>query len=250
MKIAGRAFVVTGAGSGLGAASAALLLELGAHVVAVDRVEVQQLGASGRFIALAADVCNDADMQRAFAEALVAYGEVWGVVHCAGISHSERVMSSAGLHGLESFRTTLEVNLTGAFNVVRHGAQTMARNACAPASENGAIVLTGSITAFDGTGGQAAYAASKGGVVAMTLPLARDLARFGVRVNCIAPGIFETPMLAGLSEKARARFTEQTVFPQRPGRPREFAQLAVQLLENELINAATIRIDAGARLQL
>jgi NAD(P)-dependent dehydrogenase (short-subunit alcohol dehydrogenase family) len=176
------------------------------------------------------------------------FGGLHGAVNCAGIASAERVLGREGPHSLKSFSKVVEVNLIGTFNVIRLAAEAMAKNEPTHGGERGVIVNTASVAAFDGQIGQVAYSASKGGVAAMTLPVARELARHGIRVVAVAPGIFETPMLAGLPEAARESLGKQALFPQRLGRPDEFAALVRHIIENEMLNGEVIRLDAAIRL--
>lgn len=247
MQIAGKTALVTGAASGLGAASARMLLQGGANVVMVDRNEAEGLGP--RSVAVTADVSDPAQMEAAVEKAVTRFGGLHMLVHCAGIGHPLRVLGKdGGAAPLDSFARVVQVNLIGTYNTLRLCAAAMNRNAAEASGEKGVMVLTASIAAFDGQVGQASYAASKGGVVGMTLPVARDLARHGIRVVTIAPGIFDTPMLAGLSDEVRASLGAQVPFPARLGRPEEYAQLAQSIIENEMLNGEVIRLDGALRM--
>lgn len=252
MQIAGATFLVTGGGSGLGAATGQRLVSRGGNVVLLDVNEAAggqiatEQGDCARFVR--ADVTAEADVRAAIATALNVFGGLHGVVNCAGVAIAERVLGKRGVHDLSSFTRVIHVNLIGTFNVIRLAAEAMARNAPNEDGERGVIVNTASIAAFDGQIGQAAYAASKGGVVAMTLPLARDLASLGIRVMTIAPGIFATPMLAGLPEAAQASLAQQIPFPQRLGRPEEYAALVEHIVENPMLNGEVIRLDGAIRM--
>jgi NAD(P)-dependent dehydrogenase (short-subunit alcohol dehydrogenase family) len=180
--------------------------------------------------------------------ALWDFGGLHGAINCAGIASAEKVLGREGPHSLESFSKVVEINLVGTFNVIRLAAEAMAKNEPTEGGERGVIVNTSSVAAFDGQIGQVAYSASKGGVAAMTLPVARELARHGIRVVAIAPGIFETPMLAGLPEAARESLGKQAIFPQRLGRPEEFAALVRHIIANQMLNGEVIRLDAAIRL--
>jgi NAD(P)-dependent dehydrogenase (short-subunit alcohol dehydrogenase family) len=237
----------------LGAASARLLAEAGARVVIADinaeagEATAAEIGAAqARFVKT--DVADEESVKSAVNAALVTFGGLHGAVSCAGIGTAEKVIGKSGPHALASFTRTLQVNLVGTFNVIRLSAAAMAEQAPAPSGERGVIVCTASIAAFDGQIGQAAYSASKGGVVAMTLPVARELARSGIRVVTIAPGIFDTPLLAGLPEAARQSLGEQVPFPPRLGRPAEFAALVRHVIENEMLNGEVIRLDGALRM--
>ena len=236
---------MTGGGSGLGAATARMLEGEGANVVVAD-IRGEAPGRDARFVET--NVTDEGSVRRAVAAVLHAFGSLHGAINCAGIASAEKVLGRGGPHSLESFSKVVEVNLVGTFNVVRLAAEAMARNESAGSAERGVIVNTASVAAFDGQIGQVAYAASKGGVAAMTLPAARDLARHGIRVVAIAPGIFDTPMLAGLPEAARESLGKQMPFPSRLGRPEEFAALVHHIIENEMLNGEVIRLDAAIRL--
>jgi NAD(P)-dependent dehydrogenase (short-subunit alcohol dehydrogenase family) len=245
MEIRGYTFLVTGGGSGLGAATANFLAKEGANVVACD-LKGEVAGDNARFVET--DVTDEASVKGAIDAALQNFGGLHGVVNCAGIAAAEKVLGREGPHSLKSFSQVVEVNLVGTFNVVRLAAEALVKNEPTEGGERGVIVNTASVAAFDGQIGQVAYAASKGGVAAMTLPVARELARHGIRVMAIAPGIFDTAMLAGLPEAARESLGKQVLFPQRLGRPEEFAALVRHIIENEMLNGEVIRLDAAIRL--
>jgi NAD(P)-dependent dehydrogenase (short-subunit alcohol dehydrogenase family) len=245
METQGRTFLVTGGGSGLGAATARTLEGEGANVVVAD-LRCEGAGPNARFVE--ADVTDEGSVKGAIDVALESFGALHGAINCAGIASAEKVLGREGPHSLESFSKVVEVNLVGTFNVVRLAAEAMARNEPTEGGERGVIVNTASVAAFDGQIGQVAYAASKGGVAAMTLPVARELARHGIRVVAIAPGIFDTPMLAGLPRAARESLGKQMPFPSRLGRPEEFAALVRHIIENEMLNGEVIRLDAAIRL--
>jgi NAD(P)-dependent dehydrogenase (short-subunit alcohol dehydrogenase family) len=252
MDIAKRTFLVTGGGSGLGAACGRLLVESGAAVVLADINEAAgqklaaELGSRARFERT--DVADETSVQAALAAAGAAFGGLDGVVQCAGIVWGEKILGKAGPHALPTFERVLRVNLLGTFNVMRLAAAVMATNEPTSGGERGVIVNTASVAAFDGQMGQTAYAASKGGVASLTLPAARELARQGIRVVAIAPGIFDTPMMASLPEPVRQSLAEQAPFPPRLGRPDEFAALVRQVIENEMLNGAVIRLDGALRM--
>ncbi|MDI3317228.1 MAG: 3-hydroxyacyl-CoA dehydrogenase [Bacillota bacterium] len=254
MELQGATILVTGGGSGLGAATAELLAESGATVFLADvnaetgEAEARKIGPQARFVRT--DVTDPASVQRAVEAAAEpgGGGGLRGVVHCAGVAIAEKVLGREGPHDLERFRRVVEVNLVGTFNVIRLAAAVMAGNEPDAEGERGVIVHTSSVAAFDGQIGQSAYAASKGGVAAMTLPVARELARYGIRVVAIAPGVFDTPMMAGLPEAARRSLEEQVPFPSRLGRPREYALLARHILENPMLNGEVIRLDGALRM--
>lgn len=252
MELRGSTALITGAASGLGAACARRFVEAGANVIILDRDEARaaqladELGASAR--AVGADVTSEEQVAAAVRLAVETFGALHININCAGIGMALRTTSKNGPHPLDVFETVVRINLTGTFNVIRLAAQAMAANAPNPSGERGAIVNTASVAAFDGQIGQVAYAASKGGIVGMTLPLARDLARDGIRVCTIAPGIFDTPLLAALPEEARESLGKQVPFPPRLGMPEEFAHLAQAIVENPMLNGEVIRLDGGLRM--
>ena len=245
-------FLVTGGGSGLGLATARLLHSGGANVAVLDineqagQAAAEELGERSLFVRT--NVSSEDDVRAAVAAAKDRFGALDGAINCAGIGGAMRTTSKRGAHPLDAFKGILEVNLVGTFNVIRLAAETMAETPAPPGEERGVFVNTASVAAFDGQIGQAAYSASKGGIVGMTLPIARDLASLGMRVVTIAPGIFDTPMLAGLPEPARESLGKQVPFPPRLGRPEEFAQLAVSIIENEMLNGEVIRLDGAIRM--
>ena len=243
MEIPGRTFLVTGGGSGLGLATARMLTGAGANVVAADlRGEPD---ANTRFVET--DV-TDEESVGAAVEAALESGPLSGAVNCAGVAIAEKVLGRDGPHSLGSFTKVIQVNLVGTFNVIRLAAAEMVGNEPDEEGGRGVIVNTASVAAFDGQIGQAAYAASKGGVVSMTLPLAREFARSGIRVATIAPGLFDTTMMAGLPEEARESLGRQVPFPSRLGRPEEYAALVRHIVENDLINGEVIRLDGAIRM--
>ena len=254
MNIQGRTVVVTGGGSGLGEATAEYLSAHGAKVVVLDRdgdkagVVAQRLGA----VACDVDVTDEETTRLALQAAQNRVGPLAAVVHCAGIGWAQRVLGPSGLHDIETFEQVLRVNVIGTFNVVRQAAHFMASNEPDPnglsEGSRGVLILTASVAAFEGQIGQAAYSASKGAVASMTLPLARELARFGIRVASIAPGIFGTPMASGMSDKVRDSLLSQTLFPKRLGLPQEYAKLAAHIIENDMINGSVLRLDGGMRM--
>ncbi len=252
MKIAGKTFIVTGGSSGLGAACVRLLSSVGANVLIADLNEaagndlVAELGESVQFVKT--NVVDELSVQTAVSAAVNTFGNLNGVINCAGIAIAAKLLSRRGIHALDQFSKVINVNLIGTFNVIRLAAAAMAENDPTLAGERGVIINTASVAAFDGQIGQAAYSASKGGIVGMTLPIARELARHGIRVMTIAPGIFETPMLAGLPEKARQSLGAQVPFPSRLGRPDEYAALAQHIIENEMLNGEVIRLDGAIRM--
>ncbi len=251
MNISGKTFVVTGGSSGLGAACVRELHAAGGNVVILDIGEhgaalVNELGAKARFAKT--DVTDEAQVSAAIAVASKEFGALHGAINCAGIATAERAVGKEGPQPLAHFAKVISVNLIGTFNVVRLAAAEMMRREVAPGEDRGVIVCTASVAAFDGQIGQVAYSASKGGVVGMTLPLAREFAQAQIRVCSIAPGIFDTPMLAGLPEAARESLGKQTPFPARLGAPREYAALARHIIENQMLNGETIRLDGAIRL--
>ncbi len=252
MKIEGAIALVTGGASGLGKATVEALLAAGARAVIVDRNQSDGEAVARAFAPLAvfapADVTDPVQTERAVQRAVDAFGAVHIAVHCAGVGAAMRTITKQGPMPLDLFAKVVEVNLIGTFNVVRLAAAKMASNPPNEEGERGVIVLTASIAAFDGQIGQAAYAASKGGVVSMTLPIARDLASLGIRVVTIAPGTFDTPMLAMLPEPQREALAARIPFPRRLGRPSEFAALACHIVENPMLNGETVRLDGALRM--
>ncbi|KTS97586.1 3-hydroxy-2-methylbutyryl-CoA dehydrogenase [Pseudomonas oryzihabitans] len=252
MRIDDRIFLVTGAGSGLGAATAQLLVESGARVALLDlqaeAVQAQAECLGSQALALPVDV-TDAEALTVAVDALVErWGGLHGAINCAGIVGGARILGRNGPHDLASFARIVTVNLVGSFNVLRLAAAAMARGAADAGGERGVIVNTASIAAFDGQIGQAAYAASKGGVAALTLPAARELAGQGIRVMTIAPGVFETPMMAGMTPEVREALSAKVPFPPRLGRGEEFAALVRHIIENPMLNGEVIRLDGALRM--
>lgn len=253
MEVQNHTFLVTGGGSGLGAATVRLLWNSGGNVVIADIDEEAGKGVTAeigdRALFVKTNVTDEANVQNAIAMAMEKFGSIQGVVNCAGVVLARKLLGKRGAHDLASFNKMIQVNLLGTFNVVRLAAAAMVKNEpLADDGERGVIVNTASVAAFDGQIGQAAYAASKGGVVAMTLPLARELAERGIRVATIAPGIFNTPMMASLPEPARASLGKQVPFPSRLGQPEEYAALAKHIIENIMLNGEVIRLDGAIRL--
>jgi NAD(P)-dependent dehydrogenase (short-subunit alcohol dehydrogenase family) len=243
VRIEENTFLVAGGGSGLGEATARTLAASGARVVVADlRGEAPE---GGRFVET--DVTDESSV-RAAVNAALEVGDLRGAINCAGVASAEKVLGRGGPHSLDSFAKVVQVNLTGTFNVVRLAAEAMVSSDPSESGERGVIVNTASVAAFDGQIGQVAYAASKGGVVAMTLPVARELAGSGIRVMTIAPGIFDTPMMAGLPEEARDSLGRQVPFPSRLGRPEEYAELVKHIIENEMLNGEVIRLDGAIRM--
>jgi NAD(P)-dependent dehydrogenase (short-subunit alcohol dehydrogenase family) len=244
LDIQDRTFLVAGGGSGLGAATAGMLAGAGANVVVAD-LEGEP-GAGTRFVET--DVTDEESVGAAVGVATGEFGALHGAVNCAGVAIAEKTLGRNGPHSLDSFAGVIRVNLIGTFNVVRLAAAAMAGNEPGEDGGRGVIVNTASVAAFDGQVGQVAYAASKGGVASMTLPLAREFARSGIRVVTIAPGLFDTPMMAGLPEDARASLGDQVPFPSRLGRPEEYAALVRHILENDMLNGEVIRLDGAIRM--
>ncbi|MBF8377177.1 3-hydroxyacyl-CoA dehydrogenase [Alicyclobacillus mali] len=250
MKLDGATFIVTGGGSGLGEATARVFAEAGARVAIFDIQEergkrvAEEIG--GRFFQV--DVTDEDAVRRAVDEAAEG-GVLRGAVNCAGIATAEKILSKRGVHALESFARVIQINLVGTFNVLRLVAARVAEAPAMEDGERGVIINTASIAAYEGQIGQAAYSASKGGIAGLTLPAARELAAYGIRVMAIAPGIFETPLLMGLPEAARQSLGQQVPFPQRLGQPREYAFLARHIVENPMLNGEVIRLDGALRMQ-
>ena len=250
MNIEGKAALVTGGGSGLGAGTARALAAKGAKVAVLDinldnaRAVAAEIGG----LALACNVADGASAEQAVAAAEAAHGPAMILVNCAGIAPASRVVGRDGPHDLDLFRRVIEVNLLGSFNMIRLMAAHASNLAPEPTGERGVIVSTASVAAYDGQIGQAAYSASKGGVVGMTLPIARELARFGIRACTIAPGIFGTPMLAAMPQEVQDSLAAAVPFPSRLGTPEDYARLAIHIIENEMLNGETIRLDGAIRL--
>ena len=251
MTIANHVFLVAGGGSGLGAATASMLVAEGAKVVIADvndagTAHAAKLGASARF--LRTDVTDEASTAAAVDLCISAFGGIHGAVNCAGVAPGERVVGKQGPHSLATFERAVRINLVGTFNVIRLAAARMTAKPAMESGERGVIVNTSSVAAFEGQIGQAAYAASKAGVNGMTLPIARELAKFGIRVMTIAPGIFDTPMLRGMSDELRASLGAQVPFPSRLGQPEEYAAMVRHIIENEMLNGEVIRLDGAIRM--
>lgn len=252
MQISDRVFIVTGAGSGLGAAVTRMLVAGGGKVVGIDvnaaagEAIAAELGDAVRFVK--GDVTSEADGIAAVTLAKEAFGHLNGLVNCAGVAPGEKVVGRDAPHRLDSFARAVGINLIGTFNMLRLAADAIVKEEPTADGERGVIINTASIAAFDGQIGQAAYAASKGGVAALTLPVARELARFGVRVVTIAPGIFETPMMAGLPQEVQDSLGKTVPFPPRLGRPPEYAALVRHILENTMLNGEVIRLDGALRM--
>jgi NAD(P)-dependent dehydrogenase (short-subunit alcohol dehydrogenase family) len=252
LEIENNTFLVTGGGSGLGAATARLLAESGGNVLIADINDeageklAGEIGEKARFVRT--EVTDEESVQGALDTVRDAFASLHGLINCAGVGPAKKVLGRKGPHPLEDFNMVVQINLVGTFNPVRLAAAVMAENEPTGDGERGVIVNTASVAAFDGQIGQAAYAASKGAVVSMTLPLARELAAHGIRVITIAPGIFQTPMAAGLPEEVRESLSRQTPFPPRLGRPEEYAALVKHIVENEMLNGEVIRLDGAIRM--
>lgn len=252
MQIAGKTFLVTGGASGLGSGVVRKFAGMGAKVVIMDVNEEGGNALAGELgdtvIFHKTDVTDETNVQAAIDNAMASFGAIHGVVNCAGIAIGERVLGRQGPHRLESFSRVININLIGSFNVLRLAGVEMAKNEPNDGGERGIIINTASVAAYDGQIGQAAYAASKGGLVGMTLPIARELARSGIRCNTIAPGIFGTPMLGGMTEEIQQALAAAVPFPKRLGTPEDYAKLAKHIVENDMLNGETIRLDGAIRL--
>ena len=249
MDISNKVFIVTGGASGLGEGTARMLAENGAKVVVADlQVQAgQALAAAIGGVFVKCDVSQEADAQAAVAAAL-ALGKLVGLVNCAGIAAAVKTVGKDGPHPLAVFSKTITVNLIGSFNMIRLAAEAMCKNEPEATGERGVLISTASVAAYDGQIGQAAYAASKGGLVGMTLPIARDLARNGIRNMTIAPGIFGTPMLFGMPKEVQDALAAGVPFPSRLGTPADYAKLVKHIIENEMLNGEVIRLDGAIRL--
>jgi len=249
MDIAGKVFIVTGGASGLGEGTARMLAAKGGKVVIADmqddkgRAVAQEIG--GAFVHC--DVSNETDAQ-AVVDQATTLGKLMGLVNCAGIAPAEKTVGKNGAHALSVFSKTITVNLIGSFNMIRLAAEAMAKNDAEATGERGVMISTASVAAYDGQIGQAAYSASKGGIVGMTLPIARDLARNGIRNMTIAPGIFGTPMLFGMPQEVQDALAAGVPFPSRLGTPGDYAKLACHIFENDMLNGEVIRLDGAIRL--
>lgn len=252
MRIADRVFLITGASSGLGSAVSEMIIGAGGNAMLVDLNDdlgtqrVAELGTAARFTR--ADVTRSEDAQGAVSKTLEVFGRIDGLVNCAGVAPGEKIVGRDGPHDLESFARTVSINLIGTFNMLRLTAAAIVEQSPDDGGERGVIVNTSSIAAFDGQIGQAAYAASKGGVASLTLPAARELARFGIRVVAIAPGIFATPMMSGMPQDVQDKLGAAVPFPSRLGRPDEFAALVGHIIENTMLNGEVVRLDGALRM--
>ena len=252
MKIAGSVSLITGGASGLGAATARHLVALGGRVLIADLNEAAgtalaaELGAAARYVKC--DVASESDAQNAVTLAVKEFGGLHGAINCAGIGTPAKVLGKEGPLALSAFSRVIQINLIGSFNILRLAAHAMSTQPPNEEGERGVIINTASVAAFDGQIGQPAYAASKAGVVGMTLPVARELARYGIRCVTIAPGLFETPMMASLPKEAQDALGKSVPFPSRLGRPAEYAQLVQSIIENPMLNGETIRLDGALRM--
>jgi NAD(P)-dependent dehydrogenase (short-subunit alcohol dehydrogenase family) len=253
MEIKDSTFIVTGGSSGLGAATVEMVIAAGGNAIVADVSKPQgealaaKLGKHARYVEC--DVTREDHGKAAVAAALKEFGSLHALVNCAGIAIGEKTVGKEGPHSLEKFAKVININLVGSFNMIRLAAEAMSHLQPNPAGERGVIINTASVAAFDGQIGQAAYSASKGGIVGMTLPIARDLSRSGIRVMTIAPGIFETPMLLGMPKDVQDALGKMVPFPSRLGRPSEYAQLVRHIVENEMLNGEVIRLDGAIRMQ-
>lgn len=246
MQIQNHTFIISGGSSGLGAATASMIRQNGGNVVIADINPPREEIAGAKFIKT--DVTSDADGKAAVQFALAEFGALHGLANCAGIGIADLVLRKGEPHPLDRFVRVIQINLIGTFNMIRLAGQAMSHNTPNAQGERGVIINTASVAAYDGQIGQAAYSASKGGVVGMTLPIAREYARYGIRVMTIAPGIFDTPMLAGLPQEARDSLGKQVPFPPRLGQPAEYAFLAQHIIENVMLNGEVIRLDGAIRM--
>lgn len=253
MKTQGKHFIITGGASGLGAATAECLVAHGASVTIVDmnvdagQAQVVKLGETADFAAL--DVTNETEVEQFFKQTLQKHGAIHGLINCAGVGPSAKVVGKDGIHDLTMFNKVLNINVTGTFNMLRFAAEAMIHNVVTDDDEDrGVIINTASVAAFDGQIGQAAYSASKGAIVAMTLPIARELGRHAIRVLTIAPGIMETPMLKSLPQNVQDALGQMVPYPSRLGKPDEFARLAAHIIENSYLNGEVIRLDGAIRM--
>ena len=252
MEVSAKTILVTGGSSGLGEAAVRAIVEAGGRAIIGDikaepgEALAAELGQNARYAQC--DVTDEAAVQGAIDAAKEAFGGLHGAINCAGVAWAQRVVGRSGPHPLDAFSTVLNVNLTGTFNVIRLAAAAMCEQEPTDTGERGVIINTASVAAYEGQIGQAAYAASKGGVVAVTLPIARELARFAIRVVTIVPGIFDTPMMALLPDEVKKSLAAQVPYPQRLGRATEFAALVRHVIENEMINGTAIRLDGAIRM--
>lgn len=254
MEIKGQVALITGAGSGLGAATLSLLAEKGAKVVGIDTNSsaLDTQCNSAQALAISADVCQEHDMKQALITIKKHYGTMPRIcINCAGIAPAARIVGKDNIHELELFNQVMQINVVGTFNVLRLVAEQMAQLTPMPTpdEERGIIINTASIAAFQGQIGQAAYSASKGAISALTLPAAKELSRFGIRVVAVAPGVFDTPLMNNMPAKVQSQLAEQCIFPNRFGKPIEFAEFIETLIENSMLNGQTFRIDGGYQMK-
>lgn len=253
MKMSEARAIVTGGASGLGEATVRKIIKQGGKAAILDLSEergqklIEELGESAVFVKT--DVTSEQDVSNAVSKAIESFGSINTVVNCAGIGIASKLLSRKGVHSLDLFSKVISINLIGTFNVIRLASEQMTTNEPNELGERGVIINTASVAAFEGQIGQAAYSASKGGVVGMTLPIARELAAYGIRVTTIAPGLFHTPMFDSLPAEARDSLGKMVPFPQRLGYPEEYAQLAESIMTNPMLNGETIRLDGGIRMQ-
>ena len=250
MQIEGKVFIVTGGASGLGAGTVKMLVDNGAKVVIADVQDEagQKYAAELGQTFVHCDVSSEEDAKAVVAKA-VELGSLFGLINCAGIAPAQKIVGKNGVHSLELFQKVININLVGSFNMIRFAAEAMEKNTPESTGERGILINTASVAAFEGQVGQAAYSASKGGVVGMTLPIARDLSRSGIRCNTIAPGIFGTPMMFGMPQEVQDSLAAMIPVPSRLGRPEDYAKLVHSLITNDMINGETIRIDGAIRMQ-
>ena len=252
MEISNKVSLVTGGASGLGLATAELLIESGSKVMLLDlnednaKAAAEKLGSNASYVV--ANVTDETSIQSAIDKTVEEFGSLHVVVNCAGIGSASKTVGRDGAHPLDYFKLVVDINLIGTFNVLRLAAVAMGNNEPNADGECGVIINTASVAAFDGQMGQAAYSASKGGVVGMTLPIARDLARMGIRINTIAPGIYNTPLMHGAPDSVKNPLIEMVQFPKRLGHPEDFASLTKHIVENSYLNGETIRIDGSIRM--
>lgn len=252
MKITGNTFVITGGASGLGEATSRMIVENAGHAAILDINEekgnqlADELGSSAVFVRT--DITSEEEVSSALDTVIERFGSVHGLVNCAGLGPGKRVLGRKGVHELSFFQKIININLVGSFNTLRLAADKIQQNEPNGEGERGVIINTASVAAYEGQIGQAAYAASKGGIVSMTLPIARELARVGIRVMALAPGIFETPLLAGYTQEVRDSLGAQVPFPPRLGRPVEYAQMVKHIIENVMLNGEVIRLDGAIRM--
>jgi NAD(P)-dependent dehydrogenase (short-subunit alcohol dehydrogenase family) len=251
MDITGKVFIVTGGASGLGEGSVRMFVREGGKVVVADvqadkgEALAKELGAGAAFVRC--DVTQEADAKSVVAKA-VSMGKLMGLVNCAGVGPAAKTVGKDGAHPLDLFTRVITINLIGSFNMIRLAAEAMAKNQPEPTGERGVMISTASVAAYDGQIGQAAYSASKGGIVGMTLPIARDLARNGIRNMTIAPGIFGTPMLFGMPKEVQDALAASVPFPSRLGTPEDYAKLVQQIVTNDMLNGEVIRLDGAIRM--